>query len=262
MYVARNDNRPPSMLEPRGASREMVLGGAIVAVVAHLGLPALIVAITSLLAATVTAKPDSFIEEHVVEARFVKLGKKLDPKKLPNRIVPRKSTAPDESTVVSKNLDPPKPNKPDAGPRPDNPTPDQLVRIGDRAQAFAEIAEEREKEGDPDGIADGTETQAKAGDIYLGKLVAFIKHGWTIPTTLGDTSKLMATASFEITRDLKVGASKIDKSSGELLFDQSIEDRFQQLRASNATLPEPPPEVANRFVGKTLGVRFSGEGAQ
>jgi hypothetical protein len=263
MHLERSDNRPPSMLEPHYVNRDMALGGALVAVAAHIGLPALVVLVTSILAATVASgeKPD-FIEEHVVEARFVRLGKKPDPKKLPNRIVPRKSTAPDESTVVSKNLNPEKPDKRDAGPRPDNPTPDLLTRIGDRAQAFAEIAEEREKEGDPDGIPEGTETEAKEGDIYLGKLVSFIKRGWTIPTTLGDTHKLLAIASFEITRDLKVGVSKIDKSSGQPLFDQSIEDRFQQLRASSATLPDPPPEVAYRFLGKTIGVRFSGEGAQ
>jgi len=34
------------------------------------------------------------------------------------------------------------------------------------------------------------------------------------------------------------------------------------LRTTGATLPEPPAEVADRFLGKTLGVRFSGDGAQ
>src|SRR5262249_19088475 len=161
----------------------------------------------------------------------------------PNRIVPRLSTAPDDAKVVSKNMNPEQPEKRDAGPRPERPKEDSLTRIGDRAQAFAEIAEEREKEGDPEGIKEGTETQAKAGNIYLGKVVAFLKRGWTIPTTLGDTSKLMAVATFEITRDLKVGEFKVDKSSGEPLFDQSVEDRLQQLHQSGATLPEPPPEV-------------------
>ena len=262
MRVERNDIRPPSMLEPHIVSREMFVGGTLVAIGAHLGVPALILFVTSVLAAVLgTQKPPRINEEHVVVASFVRLGKKLDPKKLPHREVPRKSTAPDDSKVVSKNMNP-EPAKRDAGPRPENPTVDTITRLGDRAQAFAEIAEERETEGDPDGIREGTETQAKVGDIYLGKLVSFIKRGWTIPTTLGDTSKLVTEASFEITRDLKVGASHIEKSSGQPLFDQSIEDRFQQLRQSGATLPDPPPEVAYRFLGRTIGVRFSGEGAQ
>jgi hypothetical protein len=263
MFVESHDNRPPTMLEPRAWGRDVMTGGALFALGAHVVLPLLVALITSVLAAAVTnPRPDSFVEEHVVEARFVRLGKKLDPKKLPNRIVPRKSTAPDQSTVVSKNMNPPPPDKQDAGPRPEKPVEDQLVRLGDRAQAFAEIAQEQEKEGDPNGIPEGTEKEAQPGDIYLGKVVSFIKRGWTIPTTLGDTSKLLATASFEITRDLKVGAFKVDKSSGEPMFDQSVEDRFQQLHDSGATLPDPPPEVAYRFVGKTLGVRFSGQGAQ
>ncbi len=262
MHLERYDNRPPTMLEPRPESREVLVGGALFALGAHVALPLLVVLVTSALAAASATRPDSFVEQHVVEARFVRLGKKLDPKKLPNRIVPRKSTAPDKEKVVSKNMNPPPPDKPDAGPRPENPTPDLLTRLGDRAQAFAEIAEEREKEGDPEGIAEGTEKEAQVGDIYLGKLVSFLKRGWTIPTTLGDTSKLVAAASFEITRDLKVGDFKLDKSSGEPLFDQSVEDRLQQLHDSGATLPEPPPDVAYRFVGKTIGVRFSGEGAE
>lgn len=262
MRVLRNDNRPPTMLEPYSLSKDMLAGGVFFAIGAHLAIPALVVFVTSVLAATVTQpKPASFIEEHVVEARFVRLGKKLDPKKLPNRIVPRKSTAPDDSLVVSKNMNPEKPEKRDAGPRPDNPTVDSLTRLGDRAQAFAEIAEKREQEGDPEGVPEGTETQAKAGDLYIGKLVTFIRRGWTVPTTLGDPSKLVAVASFEITRDLHIGAFRIEKSSGEPLFDQSLEDRLQQLHTSGATLPDPPPEVAYRFLGQTIGANFKGEGA-
>src|SRR5262249_38757511 len=153
------DTHPPTMLERRAISGEMVFGGTLIAIGAHLGLPALVVLVTSILAATIAGKkPEPINEEHVVVASFVRLGKKLDPKKLPNRIVPRLSTAPDDAKVVSKNMNPEQPEKRDAGPRPERPKEDSLTRIGDRAQAFAEIAEEREKEGDPDGIKEGTET--------------------------------------------------------------------------------------------------------
>jgi hypothetical protein len=263
MHLERRDIRPPSLLDTRAFSTDQIVGGGAAILLAHIGLPIAIVLATTYLSGVLGPKqPEAFNEVHVVEARFVRLGKKPDPKKLPDRIVPRKSTAPDQATVVSKNEHPDKPEKPDAGVRPEKPTPDPLTRLGDRAQAFAEIAEEREKEGDPEGSADGTEAEAQAGDIYLGKLVALFKRGWTIPSTICDTSKLKVTTTFEITTDLHVGRFKIEQGSGEPLFDQSVEDRFLQMRELNVELPAPPPEVADQFLGKTIGVRFKGTGAQ
>jgi hypothetical protein len=258
MMKMSRDTRPPSMLEQPAVSRDMLVGGLLVAVGAHIGLPLLIFAITTLLASTVAGRrPQTFTEEHVVEARFVRKGIKKDPKKLPDRIVPKKSTAPDDAIVVSKNPEPP-PDKPKDEKKPDNPTEDLVKRFGDPNQDFAEILE-RELEGDPNGIEDGTETEAKAGDIYLGQLVSFFKRGWTIPSTLGDTSKLTVRADLEITADCKVGETKIVTPSGEPLFDQSVEDRFQELRSLGTTLPEPPPEIADQFLGRTIGLRFKGE---
>ena len=255
------DTQPFSMLDAPVWSREMLLGGAMGILVSHLALPLLIIAVTSMLAGADDAKPKRYIdEEHVVEARFVRKGIKKDPTKLPDRIVPRKSTAPDNRTVVSKNMNPEPPKKPDETPPPENATEDVLKRLGDRTQDFAEISD-LEREGDPGGIEDGTETEAQAGDLYRGQLVEFFKRGWTIPTTLGDTSKLTVTATFEITQGLKVGPSQVVKQSGEPVFDQSVEDRFEQLRALGTTLPEPPPEVADQFIGKEITVRFHGERA-
>ena len=259
MHLERYDGHPPTLLDARFFSREMMVGGAFAAVVAHIALPLLVIAITSLLAAVVAKPAPNFNEMHVVEAKFVRLGKKPDPKKLPDRIVPRQQTAPDEAKVVSKN---PRDNdKPDAGPRPERPKVDALTRLGDKAQVFAEIQEEKEREGDPNGTHDGTETEAQVGDIYLGKIAALFKKGWTIPSTLGDTSRLKVGTTFQITTDLQIGDFQIIQSSGEPLFDQSVEDRFRQMRDQNVRLPEPPPEVADQFLGQTLGIRFKGKGA-
>jgi hypothetical protein len=260
MHLERYDGHPPTLLDARFFSREMMAGGAVMAVVAHIGLPLLIIAVTSFLASVAGAKPaQNFNEVHVVEAKFVRLGKKPDPRKLPDRIVPRQQTAPDEATVVSKNPKE-KPDKPDAGPRPERPKVDTLTRLGDKAQVFAEIQEEKEREGDPEGDRDGTETEAQVGDIYLGKIASLFKRGWTIPSTLGDTSRLKVGTTFEITTDLRIGDFQIIQPSGEPLFDQSVEDRFRQMRDQNVRLPEPPPEVADQFLGQTLGIRFKGKG--
>ncbi len=257
------DERPPSLLDRRALSAKMTWGGLAASVGAHVLVPSAVLAALALLSAGGVGKtpPKPPIDDHIVEARFVKLGKKIEPDKLPNRKVPIKSTAPPQGVAVSKEMDPPKPKKPDAGAQPIDPEEDLLTRLGDRAQAFAEIAERRDEEGDPNGIEEGTETTAQAGDIYRGLLVSFFKRGWTIPTTLGDdTSKLVTRASVEITADRHVGPSEIVRSSGNALFDQSVEDRFNELRAQNSTLPEPPPEVADQFSGSwTLDINFVGK---
>src|SRR5262245_31264137 len=101
------DTRPPSTLEQPAFSGDMLVGGVLVVLGAHIGIPLVIIAVTTFLASTVAGnRPQTFVEEHVVEAHFVRKGVKKDPKKLPDRIVPRKSTAPQDAVVVSKNMNP------------------------------------------------------------------------------------------------------------------------------------------------------------
>ena len=259
--VRVEDMRPPSLLGRRVLDGRMFVGGVLFAVAAHALVPGAIALALALIAATGIGKePTRAIpDDHVVEARFVKLGKPFDPKKIPQRKVPIKTTAPQPGVAVSKDPDPPKVKKPDTPPPP-KAEENKLTRLGDRAQQFAEIAEKQEQEGDPQGLEDGTETEAKAGDLYRGLLVNFFRRGWTIPTTLGDTSKLTTRARVEITSDLHVGEHQIVRSSGEPLFDQSVEDRFNELRSLGTTLPEPPPEVRSQFSGNwSLDVNFIGK---
>jgi hypothetical protein len=259
MRVNRGDVRPASMLEGSPLSSSMLVGGALFVLIAHIGAPLVFFAIISALAASGiadTKPPTTFIEEQVVEATFVRLGEKKDPDKLPDRKVPIKHTAPDDSTVVSKDNNPPPPDKPDAGVRPPRPEESDLTVIGDRAQIFAEIQKQQELEGDPNGVPEGTDTEAKAGNIYAGQLSSFFKRGWTVPTTLGDTSKLVTRVSIEITRDLKIGNFEVTRSSGEPVYDQSVEDRLNELKSLQTTLPEPPPEVAAQYLGQTIDFQF------
>lgn len=253
MRVEAGDIQPPSLL--RGAKQGLgsTIAGSVFAILVH-GL--IVVVAIGLTRAEASSEPrKSYIEEHVIAASFVQLGKRPDPKRLPQRRVPRKTTAPIDSIAVSKNMNPPKPKKPKEE-QPKEAEEDLLTRLGDRAKAFAEIAEQQEREGDPEGLIDGTETEAKAGDLYAGMLKSFFKRGWTIPNTLTDTDGLVTVAVVELTLDLHVGPHRIIKSSGVPLFDQSVEDRFNQLRTQGTTLPEPPPEVANQFLGHKITIRF------
>ncbi|QQR90708.1 MAG: TonB C-terminal domain-containing protein [Myxococcales bacterium] len=202
-------------------------------------------------------------ERHVIEARLVQLGKELDPSQLPNRKVPALQTAPPDSIAVSKEMNPDEPTQQDEKKdKPPNPTEDLLTRLGDRAQTFAEIAEQREKEGSPDGVEDGS-SMAQVGDLYAGKLYALFRRGWTVPTVISDAERnsLKTEVDLQINEDLSIGNFSLRKSSGNPLFDQSVLDNIERLKSERVTLPAPPSEVADQFLGKTLGLRFSGRHA-
>ena len=265
MHIDANDVRPPSLLVKRHVDTVAVFAGATMAVVAHLALPLALFSAAAILAALGIFQPpteEPIEERQIVEARFVKLGRPLDPRKLPNRHVPRLSTAPEEGLTVSKN--PQHRVLPDGG-RPPDPEVAALVHIGDRAQAFAELAELREQEGREDGIEDGTETQnARAGDIYAGQLYAFFRRGWTTPTLINPDALrgLVTDVDLSITGDARVGGYRLRHSSGNPLFDQSVLDRLQQLRESGEQLPQPPSDISRDYLGQTIGLRFRGRDAR
>ena len=201
---------------------------------------------------------------NVVEARFVKLGRPLDPDRLPDRQVPRLSTAPPDDLVVSKNLNPTHHDRPDAGPRPPDPVADLLTRLGDRAQAFAEIQDNVVAEGVESGIDEGTErTAERAGDIYRGQLVTFLRRGWSTPTVIPDAElrTLATTVELDIGESGLVTNFRVATSSGNPLFDQSVLDRLEEIRSARTPIPPPPPEVVSEYYGQTQAVRFRGRDA-
>jgi len=261
MHVDAGDYRPPTLLRKSGVSPRMLFGGALITVGAHLLVPggiALVLALLSVVGVGAEKVAPLIEERHVVAARFVRKGELPDPTKMPNRRVPRKSTAPDQSTAISKNENPDKPKLQDAGVRPPDPEEDLLTTLGDRAQAFAELAPERPVEGDPNGIEEGTETEAQAGDIYAGQITMFFRRGWMVPTTLteDDLRGKIVVTDIEITHDLHVGAFEITSGSGLPLLDRSVLDRLTQLRELGTTLPEPPLEVEHLYRGQRVGIRF------
>ncbi|MCB9666891.1 MAG: TonB C-terminal domain-containing protein [Myxococcales bacterium] len=238
----------------------MFMAGSALSLLVH-GIIVAAFVLSGLLGGMLPARAKKPIEERtVIEARLVQLGKEIDPRQLPNRQVPLLQTAPPDTVAVSDNPEE-TPEQPTEQ-KPPNPTEDLLTRLGDRAQTFAELAEEREKEGSPEGVADGS-SQAKAGDVYAGKLYQFFRRGWTVPTVITDaeSQKLAAEVDVDITNDLKIGKFTLRRSSGNSLFDQSVLDNLARLKDADATLPEPPPEVAATYVGQTVGLLFRGRDA-
>ena len=159
--------------------------------------------------------------------------------------------------MPSESIQPMEPPPPDA-------VEDVLARIGDRAQAFAEIAERREREGDPDGIEEGTETVATEGDLYRGRLYAFFRRVWCIPTTLSrdEAAALTATVNVEIGQNLEIVSFSVRGGSNNPVFDQSITEQLTRLQASDQHIPPPPEDVADQYIGQTIAVRFHGRQAR
>jgi len=251
------DLRPPSLLGHRQLDTRMIVGGLFFVLLAHLLVPGAFATVLALISASGMHTTQRVIkDDHVVEAHFVKAGKKPDPQKIPSRKVPPKPTAPQPGVAVSKRDNPPKPKKPEPPPRA---AEDILSRLGDRAQTFAEIEKQQEQEGDPEGVEDGTADTAREGDLYRGQLVSFFKRGWTIPSTIGDTRKLVTRVRVEVTEDCHVGQFRIVQSSGDPLFDQSVRDRLEELHNLSTTLPEPPPTVRSQFLGKEIDINFNGK---
>jgi TonB family protein len=264
MYA--DENRPPSLLIRRPLEPTVVFLGFIAAVGAHVLIPTLVLGSQWLLILLGLAVP---VEERVrdvpppevIAAEFVKLGKPFDPTKLPQRKVPPVVKRKPDGVVVSKDAqEKPKPEE-DKKEKPKESQDSLLDNLVDRTKDFAEDVV-TEEEGDPDGIAEGTAKIAKLGDLYLGKLSVFFRKGWTVPNVVQDKEKYTTIVAVKTSDDGHVESVELQTPSGDPLFDQSAVDAVTALIQANAQIPEPPPEIAQNYYGKTLPVRFRGSDAR
>ncbi|MCB9596642.1 MAG: TonB family protein [Sandaracinaceae bacterium] len=134
---------------------------------------------------------------------------------------------------------------------------DALARLGDRADALTTLATPRQREGDPSGIPEGTETRDN-GDLYLGQLYTFFRRGWQADPDIPDAElrTLSCVVQVTLTADGRVGAWRIQTSSGNDGFDRSVSTRMRQTEGS--ALPPPPADVADRYLGHSISLRFLG----
>lgn len=213
-----------------------------------------------------------------VEARFVRLGSEPEPRRLPSHYIPSAATstqpvvsplpgegeAPVDATATPENPLPPDPTGTRAPSQANTSTANTqtvdarqalLDRLGDSAEATAELAQPRFREGDAEGIAEGTETRA-TGDVYRGRLYSFFRRGWLVPTSIpaSELRGLACSVAIEITSDGRVGGFSITRSSGNDVFDSSVRQRLNQ--AVGAALPPPPEDVADDYLGRSIPFRF------
>ena len=273
MVLDDADVRPRSLLD-RGAIDATRVGvGALVSLAAHVLPPLAYASYLAILALMVAVGVVSVDEpppeppplEHVIQAHFIQRGELPDPRRLPDRQVPiLRTDTPEPRHAPSKLDNPPPPRERDPHERQARSVEDDLQRLSEDAQVFAERAEAREREGDPDGI-EGGERTASEGDLYLGRLAVFFRRGFTIPTTISsdEAQDLVAYALVDVGDDLRITGFRIQRSSGNGDFDQSVIEQLTRLQARGEPIPPPPEEVAAQYIGRTIPpVRFRGRDAR
>jgi hypothetical protein len=207
---------------------------------------------------------EPLVARPVIGATLLKLGKPLDPKKLPDRFIPQQRTAPKQQVTASRE-DPGKKNdKPDAGPPPADAKDSDIAKLIAKSDPFAEDAgRARPDEGFANGSDAGTETdpnKVRAGDAYAAMLQKFFQDRWEIPTVIsaGEESKLCVTLGVSIDQRMRVWFVNQTpvKPSGNDLFDDSARSMLQKLRDTNAALPDPPAEIAANFRGQRIQIQL------
>jgi hypothetical protein len=269
MFLDPTDLRPRSLLEPRPLDGPQLVGGStlvggVLVTIAVFQLVVVAAEALGIVPPPPIAEPPPV--ENVVAARFVVLGRELRPNELPDRMVPilRTDTPEPRSAPSLEDLpDPPPPPERDT-PRRRDAVDDVLRRLSDDAQVFAEAAEEREREGSPEGIEEGTERTGTEGDLYRGRLYTFFRRGWSVPTTLSEEelSGLTCTAMVDIAADTRIIGFRISRSSGDPEFDASVEAQLTRIRASEPNIPAPPEEVAADYLGREIAIQFHGRNAR
>lgn len=246
---------------PRYTTDELVLGIA-VAVALH------VVAVGPFVyRAIVPAKQEeeekALVSRPVVQASLLKLGKPIDPKKLPDRLIPQQRTAPKKQIVASKD-DPGK--KPDAGAPIPNAADSDLANLVNKSDPFAEDAgKRRPEEGHESGVDGGTETdpsKVRAGDMYATQLGQFFGQRLNVPSVIsvGDERRLCAVYEINVGRNMVIWYVRNApvKSSGNELFDDAARTMLLKLLEDKVALPNPPKEVDELYRGRRVQIVVTG----
>ncbi|MBX3191182.1 MAG: TonB C-terminal domain-containing protein [Labilithrix sp.] len=249
--------------QPRYTADEMVLGVVVAAALHVIAVGPFVV--KAVFPSAVGEEEKPLVARPVVQASLLKLGTPIDPKKLPDRVVPQQRTAPQKQVVASR--EDPGPKKPDAGPPPPNAQDSDLTNLITKSDPFAEDAgKTRPEEGHAAGVDGGQETdpnKVRAGDMYVAKLGQFFHDRWTFPSVIsvGEARRLCTVFQININRNMIIWHVRQQpvRSSGNELFDDSARTMLMKLLDDRTPLPTPPPESDEQFRGRTVQIGLSGD---
>lgn len=196
-------------------------------------------------------KPKASGPEIFVDVKLLKFGRKRDLSFLPHvEATPR--TADKNKIKLAQDPDKPSPKREDK-------KDDKLAKLTDltknlRSDDDDRATKEALEEGDPNGVRGGTASEA-AGDPYLREIVAAVLERWTVPTMLKpeDLARLQAAACLTIAEDGTLRAFRIVESSGNALFDGSLNATLGSIK----TLPKPHGRFASAAKSGRLCPVFS-----
>ena len=250
--------------QPRYTSDELVLG-VVVAVAIHLLAVGPFVA-KAVWPSALESEEKPLVARPVIQASLLKLGKPLDPKKLPDRFVPQAKTAPKKQVVASR--EDPAPGKKDAGaPPPPNTQDSDLTNLITKSDPFAEDAgKPRIEEGHAAGIDGGQETdpnKVKAGDMYAAQLGQFFAERNHVPTiiSVGEARRLCVVFQMNVGRNMVIWHVRQDpvKSSGNPLFDDAARSMLLKLLEEKTALPQPPKDLDEQYRAHTVQLAILGD---
>jgi len=251
---------PPARIwKPKYEGDEVAVGVALTIALHALPVAALVLSV--MLPRRHAEEEQPIVAKPVIAASLLKLGKPLDPAKLPDRIVPQQRTAPKPDKVASR--EDPEKKKPDAGPPPPNAAESDISNLINKSDPFAEDAgKKRPEEGFAEGSDAGQSNKYVAGNEYAAKLGKWFQDRWSVPAFIsqGEATKLCVTYRVQINRDMTLFyvASHPTKSSGNDHFDESAHEMLQKILDKHEALPAPPPELDGSFRGRSAELVLSG----
>jgi hypothetical protein len=242
-----------SLLRRKGFE-PIAIWGLVVTVLLHGGaILGVILYRRALLAAQQAPPPGSY-----VVAKLLRLGKPRDPKKLPNKIVPRVATRKEEGIDYSADANdaPSRKNKKHQGK-----DSDRLRSALDQTARFAAAESELEAEGSPDGVPHGTATSAQDGDPYMTKIADLWNRNWSLPAIIPrDVAKtLFVLVVIRIDKNGTIQLPiKFDRKSGNAHFDNSIKAAWTKIKQ----IPLPPTDRFASILANGLALKLNWEGIQ
>ncbi|MCC6751026.1 MAG: TonB C-terminal domain-containing protein [Deltaproteobacteria bacterium] len=228
--------------------------GLLVTVLLHGGAFVGIMLYRQRLQAAVTPPPPTSF----VVAKLVRLGKPLDPKRLPDREVPQEATRKDDGVDLSQDADvKPTPKKP----KTEDKLADKLRSALNKAALMDKAQRESDVEGDPSGSPSGTAKTASEGDVYITRIADLWNRTWTLPSIIAadEAKKLFVLVTLKMDRQGKLELPvALDRPSGNEHFDNSIKAAWEQIKK----VPAPPAERAASIVAHGLKLKLTWKGLQ
>jgi hypothetical protein len=250
--------------QPRYTADEIVLGVVVAAALHVVAVgPFVVKAVWPNLAAE-EEKP--FVARPVIQASLLKLGKPIDPKKLPDRLVPQARTAPKKQIVASRE-DPLQPKKDAGAPPPPNAEDKDIANLIAKTDPFAEDPRKaRPEEGHESGIDGGQETdpsKVRAGDMYAAQLGQFFTERNHVPTiiSVGEARRLCVVFEMQVGRNMVIWHVRQEpvKPSGNAMFDDSARTMLLKLLEDKTPLPTPPKEVDEQYRSRKVQLSILGD---